>query len=93
MAFNSPARTSLMQVRPRGTTLHFTFGSAVMMDFVKNWIHFARKAGRALADDERALVEALVPVDAAAARDGTRGRGGRSWTALGTERVRRRCRG
>lgn len=30
---------------PTPTTLHFTFGSAVMIDFVKNWLHFARKAG------------------------------------------------
>ena len=27
-----------------GTTLHFTFGSIVMRDFVRNWMHFQRKA-------------------------------------------------
>ena len=46
LMFNMPARRSLSAVaKPAGTTLHFTFGSAVMMDFVKNWLHFVRRAG------------------------------------------------
>ena len=46
LLLNAPARAALTTVRqPGGTTLHFTFGSAVMMDFVKNWLHFVRKAG------------------------------------------------
>jgi len=45
LAFNGPARAMLGETPIRGTTLHFTFGTAVMMDFVKNWLHFVRKAG------------------------------------------------
>ena len=37
----------LARYEPAQTTLHFTFGSAVMMDFVKNWLHFAKRAGLA----------------------------------------------
>ena len=44
LAFNDHAQTTLASLEPRRTTLHFTFGSAVMMDFVKNWLHFVRKA-------------------------------------------------
>ena len=33
--------------RPRGVTLHFTFGSNVMVDFVHNWVHHVRRAGLA----------------------------------------------
>lgn len=51
LAFNAPAVAELAPVGPenvgppRGTTLHFTFGSSVMVDFVKNWLHFLQKAG------------------------------------------------
>ena len=45
LAFNAAARSDLSGVVPRGTTLHFTFGSSVMMDFVKNWLHFVQRAG------------------------------------------------
>ena len=30
---------------PAKTTLHFTFGSASMMQFFRNWLHFVRKVG------------------------------------------------
>jgi len=36
LAFNDHAKGALSRVAPKGTTLHFTFGSGVMMDFVKN---------------------------------------------------------
>ena len=45
LLFNSHAQAQLAPYVPARTTLHFTFGSAVMMDFVKNWLHFAKKAG------------------------------------------------
>ena len=45
LALNEPAKHALAAVVPRGTTIHFTFGTSVMMDFVKNWLHFAQKAG------------------------------------------------
>jgi len=49
LVFNEPAIRHLAANAPSGsipaTTLHFTFGSAVMMDFVKNWLHFAGRAG------------------------------------------------
>jgi hypothetical protein len=48
LAFNSPAVASLAAVTPKGSTLHFTFGSSVMMDFVKNWLHFITAPGTAL---------------------------------------------
>ena len=44
LAFNAPARAEFAGVSPRGATLHFTFGTSSMMDFVKNWIFFVRKA-------------------------------------------------
>ena len=44
LAFNSPAKDTLARQQPHGTTIHFTFGSSVMMDFVKNWVHFIQKA-------------------------------------------------
>jgi len=44
LLFNQPARIELSSYTPRGTTLHFTFGSSIMMDFVKNWLHFVRQA-------------------------------------------------
>ena len=44
LAFNSHAQAQLARVTPRGTTMHFTFGSSVMMDFVKNWLYFVRRA-------------------------------------------------
>ena len=45
LLLNAPARAALSAVaEPAGTTLHFTFGSAVMMDFVKNWLHFVNRA-------------------------------------------------
>ena len=37
LTFNEAARVQLAPIQPAGTTLHFTFGSSVMMDFVKNW--------------------------------------------------------
>ena len=45
LLFNSHAQAQLAPYEPARTTLHFTFGSAVMMDFVKNWLHFAKKSG------------------------------------------------
>jgi hypothetical protein len=45
LALNEPAKHALAAIEPRGTTIHFTFGTSVMMDFVKNWLHFAQKAG------------------------------------------------
>tara|TARA_B100000524_G_scaffold344764_1_gene242466 strand:+ start:205 stop:2913 length:2709 start_codon:yes stop_codon:yes gene_type:complete len=44
LVFNGWAKVALAHFKPRGTTLHFTFGSAVMIDFVKNWLHFAKRA-------------------------------------------------
>ena len=44
LLFNGPARAQLASRAPRGTTLHFTFGSTVMIDFVRNWLHFVRRA-------------------------------------------------
>ena len=43
--FSPIAHKTLAHVAPRGTTLHFTFGTSVMMDFVKNWVHFVKRAG------------------------------------------------
>ena len=45
LLFNSHAQAQLAPYEPARTTLHFTFGSAVMMDFVKNWLHFVTAAG------------------------------------------------
>ena len=45
LALNAPARAAFSRIEPRGTTVHFTFGTSVMMDFVKNWLHFVKKAG------------------------------------------------
>ena len=45
LLFNTHAQAQLALYEPSRTTLHFTFGSAVMMDFVKNWLHFAKEAG------------------------------------------------
>ena len=44
LLLNEAAVAHLRAVPPAGTTLHFTFGSSVMTDFVKNWLFFARKA-------------------------------------------------
>ena len=44
---NEHSMAWLARYEPAQTTLHFTFGSAVMMDFVKNWLHFAKRAGLA----------------------------------------------
>ena len=44
LLYNDHAKRQLAPYVPAATTLHFTFGSAVMMDFVKNWLHFAQKA-------------------------------------------------
>eukprot|EP00965_Chrysotila_dentata_P125969 4163633-Pleurochrysis_carterae.AAC.3 len=44
LMYNQAARMELAPITPRGTTLHFTFGSSVMMDFVKNWLHFVKLA-------------------------------------------------
>lgn len=45
LSFNELARSSLDRPAARGATLHFTFGSSIMTDFVRNWVHFVRKAG------------------------------------------------
>ena len=45
LLYNQHAKGRLASYEPARTTLHFTFGSAVMIDFVKNWLHFAKKAG------------------------------------------------
>ena len=44
LSLNPPAAAEFAAVEPLGTTLHFTFGTSSMMDFVKNWIHFVRSA-------------------------------------------------
>ena len=44
LVFNSAARAALAPLAPERTTLHFTFGSAVMIDFLKNWLHFVKRA-------------------------------------------------
>ena len=45
LRFNNASAASLAPLgEPRGATLHFTFGSAVMMDFVRNWLHFVKRA-------------------------------------------------
>ena len=48
LVFNPEAKALLTQwvpTKPGRVTLHFTFGSVVMMDFVQNWVHFVRRAG------------------------------------------------
>ena len=47
LVYNNASYAALAPYTPKGTTLHFTFGSAVMLDFVKNWLHFAHRAGLA----------------------------------------------
>lgn len=42
---NGPAAALLAEAPPKSTTLHFTFGSAGMLDFLHNWHHFVRKRG------------------------------------------------
>ena len=42
---NVPAALVLGEADPATTTLHFTFGSASMMQFFRNWLHFVRRAG------------------------------------------------
>ena len=42
---NPPARALLAQADPRTATLHFTFGSFAMMDFLINWRHFVQRVG------------------------------------------------
>ena len=42
---NAPGSALLASADPSTTTLHFTFGSASMMDFLRNWRHFVIKAG------------------------------------------------
>ena len=45
LVFNEPARSLLRSgAVPPGETIHFTFGSIVMLDFVHNWFHHVRKA-------------------------------------------------
>ena len=44
---NTPASTLLASVDASKTTLHFTFGSISMMDFLRNWRHFVQRAGLA----------------------------------------------
>ena len=45
LVFNEAGRKVFENLPPHGATIHFTFGSAVMMDFVQNWLHFVGKAG------------------------------------------------
>lgn len=45
LVFNEAAATLLSPIQPLGTTIHFTFGSSVMLDFVFNWRHFVDRAG------------------------------------------------
>lgn len=44
--FNRPSLAELRSVdlSHQSTTIHLTFGSVVMTDFVRNWFHFARRA-------------------------------------------------
>ena len=46
LVYNRPGYALLGALEPArvGTTLHFTFGSIVMRDFVRNWMHAIRKA-------------------------------------------------
>ena len=44
---NNAAAVLLATAEPRTTTIHFTFGSFSMMDFLHNWRHFILKAGLA----------------------------------------------
>ena len=37
LSFNDPGKTEFARTEPRGTTLHFTFGTNSMIDFVNNW--------------------------------------------------------
>ena len=41
---NSPAEV-VLAANPASTTLHFTFGSVSMMQFLRNWHHYVRKVG------------------------------------------------
>jgi len=45
LVFNAAAVALLAPLLPRSTTLHFTFGSSVMLDFVHNWRHYVDHAG------------------------------------------------
>ena len=45
LVLNTPALALLAHASPSNTTLHFTFGSIVMIDFIHNWFHYARRAG------------------------------------------------
>ena len=42
---NFPAALVLGAADPATTTLHFTFGSASMMQFFRNWLHFVKNVG------------------------------------------------
>ena len=42
---NDAAAALLADAPPESTTLHFTFGSAGMLDFLHNWRHFVLKRG------------------------------------------------
>ena len=44
---NEAAALLLATAEPRKTTVHFTFGSFSMMDFLHNWRHFILEAGLA----------------------------------------------
>ena len=46
LVYNRPGYALLGALEPArvGTTLHFTFGSIVMRDFVRNWMHFIQKS-------------------------------------------------
>ena len=43
LRYNEAAVSQLTPVDPKRTTLHFTFGSNIMLDFVRNWLHFVRR--------------------------------------------------
>ena len=72
LVYNRPGYALLGALEPArvGTTLHFTFGSIVMRDFVRNWMHFIRKAK---------LAPALVGCADASLRASSRRRASRRW--------------
>jgi len=45
LVLNGPALELLEHADPSNTTLHFTFGSIVMIDFIHNWFHYVERAG------------------------------------------------
>lgn len=46
LRLNEPARRLFGSLRPATTpVIHFTFGSGAMLDFLRNWLHYVRRAG------------------------------------------------